>query len=118
LEWFSGNCRPGLLATAQRLSSPKGVTANGNCRLRDLIPDSAGVALGAGALLLLYGALRRIPVFLRSRQSDQMTDGRRRPALALSYLAGGLLRRRSAAAPTTASPVPSSMSTAGSGATV
>ena len=47
----------------------EGVTGNGNCRLRDLIPDSAGIALGADVLVLLDEALRRIPALLRSRPS-------------------------------------------------
>lgn len=34
------------------------VTGHGNCRLRDLIPDSAGILLGAAALILWRKILR------------------------------------------------------------
>lgn len=42
----------------------QGVTAHGNCRMRDLIPDSAGALLGfltvsAGTKLLQYKQQRR-----------------------------------------------------------
>ena len=32
----------------------EGVTGKGHCRLRDLIPDTAGALIGAGLVLLLY----------------------------------------------------------------
>ncbi|HVF38332.1 MAG TPA: hypothetical protein VM939_00420 [Gemmatimonadaceae bacterium] len=38
----------------------QGVTGAGNCRLRDLIPDSAGVILGAAVLLGWRGARRAL----------------------------------------------------------
>jgi len=39
----------------------EGLTGTGHCRLRDLVPDSAGVILGAGAVLLRQQALRFLP---------------------------------------------------------
>jgi len=36
----------------------QGVTGNGNCRLRDLIPDSAGIVLGASTMTLWHRARR------------------------------------------------------------
>ena len=36
----------------------QGVTGNGHCRLRDLIPDTAGILIGA-AVVLLWNRLRR-----------------------------------------------------------
>jgi len=35
------------------VEAAQGLTGEGNCRLRDLIPDSAGVLLGAAVVLLL-----------------------------------------------------------------
>jgi hypothetical protein len=34
----------------------EGVTGSGHCRLRDLIPDSAGILIGAAAVLLFFWA--------------------------------------------------------------
>ena len=35
------------------VEAAQGLTGEGNCRLRDLIPDASGVLLGAGVVLLL-----------------------------------------------------------------
>ncbi len=35
------------------VEAAQGVTGEGNCRLRDIIPDAAGVLVGAGVVLLL-----------------------------------------------------------------
>ncbi|MBC8030164.1 MAG: VanZ family protein [Pyrinomonadaceae bacterium] len=38
----------------------QGITGNGHCRSRDLIPNSAGILLGAGIVLLWNKARRRL----------------------------------------------------------
>jgi VanZ family protein len=38
------------------VEAAQGLTGEGNCRLRDLIPDAAGVLLGSGIVLLLKRA--------------------------------------------------------------
>jgi len=46
------------LAMGALVEIAEGATGAGNCRVRDLIPDSAGIALGAAALIL-WRRLRR-----------------------------------------------------------
>jgi hypothetical protein len=38
----------------------EGITGSGHCRLRDLIPDTAGILIGAG-IVLLWNRIRRKP---------------------------------------------------------
>src|SRR5438309_4029913 len=42
----------------------EGMTGQGHCRLRDLVPDAAG-ALGAALLLAVWSRLRRKPAYVR-----------------------------------------------------
>lgn len=38
----------------------EGITGNGHCRLRDMIPDTVGILLGSG-IVLLWNRIRRRP---------------------------------------------------------
>jgi VanZ like protein len=46
------------LAMGALVELAQGVTGNGHCRLRDLIPDSAGIVLGATTMTLWHRARR------------------------------------------------------------
>lgn len=70
------------LAVGALVEIAEGVTGAGNCRLRDLIPDSAGAVLGAAALMLwqvIRPALTRFvlntTLLLRPRGPAKRTEG-------------------------------------------
>lgn len=48
------------LAMGALVELAQGVTGHGNCRLRDLLPDSAGILLGATAMILWHRARRAL----------------------------------------------------------
>jgi hypothetical protein len=54
--------RAGLvtLAVGALVELAQGLTGSGNCRLRDLIPDSAGIVVGAVLMILIDRALRTV----------------------------------------------------------
>jgi hypothetical protein len=57
------------LAMGALVELAEGVSGRGNCRLRDLVPDSAGVALGATTLALWRAVRRR--AFLRANDASR-----------------------------------------------
>jgi hypothetical protein len=63
------------LAMGALVELAEGVTGSGNCRLRDLIPDSVGIVLGAAALIL-WRHLRRAPTL---NPFAALRSDRRRP---------------------------------------
>ena len=54
------------LVTGALVEIAEGITGSGNCRVRDLIPDSAGIALGLVVLVLWQKASLAIKVRRRS----------------------------------------------------
>ena len=54
--WAAGAC----LAMAILVEVAEGITGSGHCRLRDLIPDAAGIVLGSG-IVSLWNRMRRRP---------------------------------------------------------
>jgi VanZ family protein len=48
------------LAMSVLVEAAEGITGTGHCRVRDLVPDSAGALLGA-ATLFLWNRVRRAP---------------------------------------------------------
>ena len=50
------------LAMGALVELAQGITGNGNCRLRDLIPDAIGIALAAGLVTFWHRALRHLVV--------------------------------------------------------
>jgi hypothetical protein len=54
--WAAGAC----LAMAILVEVAEGISGSGHCRLRDLIPDAAGIVLGSG-IVFLWNRKRRRP---------------------------------------------------------
>ena len=54
--WAAGAC----LAMGILVELAEGISGSGHCRLRDLIPDTAGIVLGAG-IVFLWNTMRRKP---------------------------------------------------------
>jgi hypothetical protein len=60
-DHWSGYCWAALAAITMGIlvEIAEGITGNHHCRLRDLIPDAAGILIGAGIVVLLTWIRRR-----------------------------------------------------------